>query len=382
MAATFLPSNFVTPNPKIGVNPNWTLSEQAVPVQSVYTEPVYDRVLVGVGRHPTTIENAIPQQGVYIGDQSGIAIEEDGRFTITNVNLQNASGIMLEEVYFNTPLTARRLGRNVTGDVTECGSIVGDANSEPRRFVFREYDLNIFMNIAGRMHFADITKFLPYGRSIAWYTLDEIITYLIGAVTHYMHNQLGDSSFTMSTYVDASGPRLFWKSDVYPPSTIRFIFSDFQEAAPHFLQLFLNHFYVSDARVPDSNPDTLETNGESLGISARQETKHQNNALYTTIHIPELTQFRKGDSSAPVEGSSLVGVCLPQVVSESDDAMSLRASIKDGTLCSPKIAFDRSQSILSFEVYLRTIVGQRNETVYFKPIELFNTSIALIFRVW
>ena len=385
MAATYLPSNFVTPDEKEERNPHWTQTQSATPVTSLLTERVTDRLMVCIGRHPNSYRVGTGlQRGQASGDDDSPAVEENAFFVIDNLNVQQVSGFMLEEIVLSVPFSGggERQGRNLTTNL--CGDYVDDAYVQPRRFVFSVADMNIKLQVAGVTYAFDMTKFLPNGRQISYYTLAGAINYFISGWTAFMVNMVGDTNFYATVYVDHIGPRLFWHSPKFGLQAVRLLLKEASNEMSGFMTILKQHIFFTDTRVGDSSQQgTLGAGvlGESIGFMARQQTNMQNNALIMTVHSNELTQFRKVDNIAPSDGSSLIGALIPHS-HEGGNAITLSATIKDGTLVSPKVAFDKTQTLNQFGIHFRVSFGDHTSPVQLSATELAGATCVLVLRAW
>jgi len=99
-----------------------------------------------------------------------------------------------------------------------------------------------------------------------------------------------------------------------------------------------------------------------------------------TVHSSELTQFRKSDSIAPTDGSSLIGTCFPSTSQTQYDFY--QCSIATGDLVSPKIAFDRTQTLTELSIFLRVLQGVGHSVVTYKGTEMQNAYCIATFRCW
>lgn len=386
MSATFLPSNLIVPNEKSLNNPNWTQTETGTPVSSVLTEDIQDRLMVVVCRHPSAFvesHNSIQDGGLV----DGASKEVSGIFVAKDLSLQGCTAIQLEEVTLTGPLSGKPGGqaRNLTQ--TLCGDYIDDAFVEPRRFSPMATDMSIPLIVAGVVYSFNMTNFLPYGQSIAWYNLSDVVTWLLNAWTSFMQNNLGDASFYATVYVDNVTPRIFWSSTTYGPGQIRFMLSDVRYAGvPSFLSALKSHLFFLDTRTGDtSQASNGYATGESMGILARKQTGIQNNATCLTFHSTELTQYRKSDTLAPADGASLIGVLSAPLIggSDADNGMGiLFGNIKGGSLTSPKIAFDKTQTLTEFMVYLRAVDAGGSTVIQFSQTEVRQITALLIFRCW
>jgi len=374
----------VTPDPRLESNPHWTQTASGTPVTSLLTERVTDRLMVCVGRHPQSHRIATNSRGSGSGvvDDS-VTTEETAYFVTSNLSIQQCSGFMLEEVVLSLPVSGGDAqGRNLTQNL--CGDFVDEAYVEPRRFVFSVCDMNVPIQVAGRTYTFDMSNFIPNGRRISYYTLGNAINYFINGWTAFMKNVLGDTNFYATVYVDAISPRLFWYSGKYGLNAVRILLKDALDEAPGFLQILKNHIFFTDMRVGDDSQQGTTgagTLGESIGFMAREQTGQQNNALLMTVHSNELTQFRKIDNIAPADGQSMIGALIPHKRSGTG-TVTLTASVKDGSLISPKIAFDKTQTLTEFSIHFRVSFGNYNTVVQMSSTELSGSSAVLVFRAW
>lgn len=387
MSATFLPSNLIVPNEKLLNNPNWVQTEAGTPVSSVFTESVQDRLLVAIGRHPSSyIQNyqSLADQGlVDAASQEVTAI-----FRIQDLSLQQLTGFQLESVTLTIPFSGNGgspSSRNLVDNL--CGDYVDDAFAEQRRFSPLATDMTIPLVVAGTTYSFNMANYLPYGQSVAYYNLGDVITYFLNAWTNFMHNQLGDASFYATVYVDNVSPRIFWSSTTYSLGQIRLLLSDVKyPGVPSFLSALKNHLFFLDTRTNDTSQTAQGyPTGESMGILPRRQTGIQNNMMCMTIHSQELTQFRKSDSMAPADGPTIIGTvtCPSKSGSEEESGVSaFYASTRTGGLISPKIAFDKTQTLTEFSVYLRAVDATGSVPVQLSQTELRQMSILLVFRCW
>lgn len=386
MAATMLPSNFVTPDPKLALNPNWTPNEASVPQANVLTEEGNARIMIVAGRHPKvaampgSVATGLGYTSTF-GD--GVYNEEAAIFKLTNINIQQCTAIQLETaaIYFpgaDSPPGSRNLNDSL------CSGVADDSYITPRRVVLNQVDMNVSFVIRDVMHHFSMEEHLPYGRAIAYYSISEMFTYFINGWTHFMKNILGDASFFATTYVDNSGPRLYWTSTTFGLNNIRLFLAQHESSMPSFLHILLNFIGFTNLRVGDTSQAPLGYPlGESAGFYARQSTSLQNNCVTLTLHSNELTQFRKSDSIAPIEGTSLIGGATPGLFAGGGQSGGTYLfTTKTGSLVSPKIAFDRSQTVTEFTVSLRVFQGTSGQVVFLNSTELQQAVITLIFRLW
>ncbi len=387
MSATYVPSNFVTPSPKFGANPNWEVSESGKPEESTYVEYIHDSLMVCQGTPILAPQvqfldpSKNPPASILIKDDPNN--EVTANFTFKNVQIQQCTGLQLEQVMIHLPPPKQApRSRNLT--LTLCGDLIDDNWDAPRRFVWSDCDMTVPFYIKGNLHYFDITNFIPFGRTISYYAPSDIINYLVTSLNSYMNNVIGDATFTSYIYVDNIGPRFFFRSTTYGLNTIRLYLFSCYGVGMNALNLFLNHFTFTSPRT-----DTTQAvgTGESFGISLRSITDFQNNSPFMTLHSNELTQFRKSDSVAPVDGSSLIGVCSPVVKFESSRNESADGTymyrVQKGTLATPKISFDKNKAVTAFDVSLRASPDNANfKNVQVTNGELANCSLSLIFRKW
>ena len=154
-----------------------------------------------------------------------------------------------------------------------------------------------------------------------------------------------------------------------------------------FMSVIKNHLWILDVRTGDtSQTSNGYPVGESMGILPRRQTGVPNNAPYVTVHSSELTQFRKSDSLAPQDGASLLGTIVfpANTIAPAGGVPTMFASIRTGGLTSPKIAFDKTQSLTEFQVYLRSIDGSSGSSsiVQLSVTELRQMTLVCVFRVW
>lgn len=386
MSATLLPSNLVTPNADFAKNPDWTPNETAVPQANILTEDGNGRLLIVVGKCPKVVSSDIPLTGLAYTSAfgEGIYTEEAAIFRFQNLCIQNTTSFQLENVGLFIPGSGvPPASRNLTNSL--CGDLVSNDFVTPRRFVLRDVDTSIPIVVNQTPYVFDISSILPNGRNIQYFSLADALGYLVTALTNFMKNQLGDSTFYASIYVDKIGPRLFYTSTTYGLNSIRLIIGELENRQPNFLNILFNHMIITDLRVGDTSQSGLGyATGESIGFQSRSQTGFQNNSTLLTLHSNELTQFRKGDSIAPTDGTSLVGVVFPygSLGNTSTDPGQYQASLKGGFLNSPKVSFDRTQTLTEFMVTLRVLQGTGNAVVMLKPTELQNSLCILTFRMW
>lgn len=387
MAATYLPSNFVTPSAKFGANPNWEVSESGKPEESTYVEHIHDRLLICQGEPilapQATIINDVTTSQFLIADNPNNEVV--ATFTFRGVQIQQCTGLQLLQVLMHLP--PEKLGdgsgrrQNLTN--TLCGDVIDESFDAPRRFVWSSCDMTIPFFVGGRQHFFNMEDFLPYGRTIAYYSPNDMITYFCNGITHFMQNRLGDGSFVCYPYVDNIGPRIFFRSTTYGLNSIRLFLFSTSATIQNALQLLMNHFMFTSPRTDASQSGGV---GESFGIHVKRSSGMQSNSPFLTVHSNELTQFRKSDSVAPVEGSSLIGVCTPVSAFEdsaSSDEGTYLYRIEKGTLVTPKLSFDKNKAVTTFDVALRVSV----DNVHFDHVKVSQSELAacklcLIFRMW
>lgn len=386
MSATYLPSNLIVPNEKLLSNPNWIQSEAGTPVSAVFTEAVQNRLLVVIGRHPSAYRRT-PSSLQDAGLVDHAASESSCVFRMEGFALQQCSGFQLEEFTLTLPVQNAEdagSGRNLTD--TLCGDYVDDAFANPRRFAPMATDMTIPLIVNGVMHSFNMANYLPHGQSVAYYTLGEVLQWLLDAWTNFMHNHIGDTSFYATIYTDSVSPRIFWSSTTYSLSQIRLAISDVADAGiPSFLSAIKSHLYILDTRTGDTSQEGEGYPvGDSMGILPRSNSGFQNNALSVSVHSSELTQFRKSDSIAPSDGSSLLGVMtLASPVSVRGSGMGVvYGSINIGGLVSPKISFDKTQTLTEFNVYLRAIDASGSTIMQISQTELRQWTCMLVFRCW
>ena len=382
--ATLMPSNLVTPSSRLLSDPRWVPTESAVPEQSVYVEDVHDRIMIVVGQ-PTMTGLDLRAGGAAGGDQTFFLSdntngESSVSFVFNNLSIQQCTGFELEEVILQLPPSTTPRRGVLVNDL--CGDLIDDDLNTPRRMVWSVADGQIPIIVAGRLHSFDLYNFLPYGNSIEYYRPADILQYLLNAWTNFMVNRLGDSSFSATLYASSIGElRIFFTSTTYGFNSIRFMLaSNAEELSRSALNILLKLFYFGGAR-----RDTyLGVDGESFSVNPRQDTGFQNNAPFITLHSNELTQFRKNDSVAPTEGTSLFGVITP-AEGEQDlkNGQMIVYKVTKGTLLSPKMAFDRNQVLTQFEVVLRTSKDSLQfDYLTFKPTDVNQIALTLIFRMW
>jgi len=388
MAATYLPSNFVTPSAKFGANPNWEVAESGKPEESTFVENIHDRLLICQGEPilapQTTIMNATGVGGapsqLLVADAPNNEVV--ATFTFRGVQIQGCTGLQLLQVLMHLPpQTVEQRGRNLT--TTLCGDMIDDSFDAPRRFVWSNCDMTIPLYVNGNPFFFNIENFLPFGRTISYYSPNDVITYFCTALTSFMVNQMADATFVCYPYVDNIGARIFFRSTKFGLNSIRLYLFSTSGTVQSAMQLLLNHFMFTTPRV-----DTTQSvgTGESFGVMVKRGSGIQNNSPFMTIHSNELTQFRKSDSVAPVEGSSLIGVCTPVVRFEdgvADTEGTYLYRVEKGTLVTPKLSFDKNKAVTTFDVALRVSV----DNVHFDHVKVSQTELAacklcLIFRMW
>ncbi len=387
MAATFLPSNLIVPNEKLLMNPNWVQTESGTPVSSVLVEGIQDRLIVAIGRHPAAY---IERNGDLV-DQGLVdraANEVSANFRMHGDALQLCTGFQVEEFTLTGPLSGSSgspSSRNLTE--TLCGDYIDDSFAEPRRFAPMATDMTIPIIVAGELHTFNMANFLPHGQAVAYYTLSDVLSWFLDAWTNFMQNRIGDASFTTFVYVDAVSPRIFWYSTTYSMGDIRLQLSDVRfSGIPSFLSLIKNHLFIMDTRTGDtSQSGSGYAVGESMGILPRRQTGIQNNASCLTLHSPELCQFRKNDSLAPADGSTLIGVLsfpTPQPLDATSGVSILAGSTKAGGFTTPKVSFDKTQTLTEFSVYLRAVDAAGSTLVQFSQTELRQMTLLMIIRCW
>lgn len=385
MAATMLPSNFVTTDPKLAMNPNWTPNETSVPQANILVEDGNARLMVVAGRHPkvSSIDGVVGGLGYTSSFGDGVYNEESAVFRMGNINIQQCTALQLESVaiYFPGNDTGQA-SRNLTQ--TLCGDCVDDAFVSPKRVVLNQIDMSIPVLIKQTLHHFNVENYLPHGRNIAYYSILDLLTHVINAWTNFMHTTIGDASFFATLYVDNAGPRLYWTSATFGLHNIRLFLSQHEGQLPNFLHIVMNYIGFTNLRVGDTSQSSLGyAEGESLGFYARGETKFQNNTCVLTLHSNELTQFRKSDSIAPIEGTSLIGCITPPIFAGGgSNGGTYVYTAATGTLNSPKIAFDRSQTITEFLVSLRVFQGTSGHVVFLNSTELQQATCTLVFRLW
>lgn len=380
MAATYMPSNLVTQDPRLELNPNWGLTETAVPIASVLTEDIHDRLFMCVARHPyADSPNYDKLLNVLSADK--VNTEQSAVFVCNNFALQNCTGFQLEQITLNLPMNGVEPGgRNLT--TTLCGDFLSDDYSDPRRFVFSPFDMLVPLTINSRVYTFNMTNILPYQQAIAYYRLSDMINFFVTGITSFMQNVIGDNSFYCTVYVDNVSPRLFFYSSNYPNGAIRLVLNTIGDSNQNFMSLLQRHLFFSDYRVGDTTQAASGYPvGESLGFQAMPRTGFENNALAMTLHSADMTQYRKMDSIAPADGSTLIATLYPQNVS--DQLSIFTASIKDGSMVSPKISFDRTQTLLESTFTVRVISSSKGSNpMQMKATELLGTTLLLTFRAW
>jgi len=383
MAATLLPSNLVTPSSKFGANPNWEVSESGKPEESTFVEEIHDRLLVCQGEPvlapQTAIVNSAASQFLVTDNPNNEVV---ATFTFRGVQIQQCTGLKLLQVLMHLPpQSVEQRGRNLT--TTLCGDLIDSSFDAPRRFVWSSCDMTVPIFIAGRQYFFNMENFLPFGRTIAYYSPNDIITYFCNALSSFVVNQLGDATFVCYPYVDNVGARIFFRSTTYGLNSIRLFLFSTSGTLQNALQLLLNHLMFTSPRVDNTQSGGT---GESFGVMVKRSSGLQSNSPFLTIHSNELTQFRKSDSVAPVEGSSLIGVCTPVTRFEeglADDEGTYLYRVEKGTLVTPKVSFDKNKAVTTFDVALRVSV----DNVHFDHVKVSQSELAacklcLIFRMW
>lgn len=385
MAATYLPSNFVTPSAKFGVNPNWEVSEAGKPEESTFVESIHDRLLVCQGEpiNAPQYSNFMPA-----GSVSSLLVadapnnEVVATFTFRGVQIQQCTGVQLLQVLMHLPpQTVEQRGRNLS--TTLCGDLIDDSFDAPRRFVWSTCDMTIPFYLNGVQKIFSLESFIPYGRTIAYYSPNDMITYFCTALSNFMVNTMGDASFVCYPYADNVGARIFFRSPTFGLNSLRLFLFPTSGTQQNAMQLLLNHFMFTTPRV-----DTTQAvgTGESFGVMVKRTSGLQNNSPFLTIHSNELTQYRKSDSVAPVEGSSLIGVCTPSAKFDdgtSDSEGTYLYRVEKGTLVTPKISFDKNKALTTFDVALRVAAANVHfEHVKVSQAELSACKLCLIFRMW
>jgi len=382
MTATYIPSNFLLPDPKYGVNANWTQSETSAPQSSTFIEDIPNRVMVVTGRHSAYFESSKPNPTYYFTADS-VNNELTATFRFTNAFVQECTGFQLEQAVLLLPAQTAPASRNLIEN--SCGDYVDNSLATPKRFVFSECDMQVPMTVAGQSYTFSMSSYLPYGRNIAYYSIADLLGYVISGVTDFMKTNMGDTNFTSFIYVDNVGPRLYWRSPKYGLNSIRFLLRHITGAHSTFWDILSNSIVFADMRVGDTTGQTGYT-GESMAFYSKPDTGFQNNNSFMTIHCKELTQFRKSDNIAPTEGSSLIGICtnnfLPIGIFDNTYNPDRRFILSNNTLTSPKIAFDRTQVVTELEVTLRVANTSISQEIKFSPTEVESVQATLIFRLW
>lgn len=377
---TFLPSNFVTPQGPWDVNPNWTQTPSAQPEVTNIVEDAHDRLMVVVGYPIEAIHtggNADKSEQNELFQQEAQRNEQTAKFQFTNLSLSQCTGIYLEQAILTVPPHQNGKNRSMNLTNTLCGDFIDDDMDAPRRWVFSEFSPNVGLIIKNVNYSFSLTNFLPNGSAIGYYSLSDVITYLLNAWQSFMNNTIGDSSFVASMIVDRYGPKVFFTSTMFSKNQVRLDVRLFVDTFPNAMNLLSRHVWFSSP-FPDTNQ--TGTSGESFYIRPRANTHFQNNANFLTFHSNELTQFRRQDSIAPTEGNSLIAVGTPGATDDSTDVYVFRQK----TLVSPKIFFDKFQTLNSFEVSVRAASesGTYGALLKYSPTELQNISLTLIFRLW
>jgi len=385
-APTLVPSNLIVGNQKLENNPNWVPNAMSEPQANILTEDGNSRIMIVAGRHPKVSSQDRPVGGLgYTSAFSdGAYNEETATFRFTNINVQQCTALQLETVnlYFPGVAPAAPGQRNLTQNY--CGQFISDDFVNPRRVSLNQIDMQIPFLLRNRILHFSMEGHLPNGRNISYYTIDQLFTFLIQAWTDYMKNIIGDSTFFATVYIDAIGPRLYWTSSTYGLNNIRLYIADFESRMPNFLNLIMNFVGFTDVRVGDTSQTSRGyADGESVGFFARAETSLQNNTTTMTVHCNELTQFRKSDSIAPIEGTSIIGACTPPLLIGGGTAGGTYVFSKElGTLVSPKVAFDRNQTTTEFFVTFRVFQGNQGQVVTLNSTELHQATCTLTFRLW
>lgn len=385
---TWLPSNAVTPDPKLALNPNWTPNETSVPQANIYVEDGNARIMIVAGKSPkvSDLAGSVGALGYTSSFGDGTYNEEVAIFRMTNINVQQCTALQLESasIYFpGVDMPDPGKARNLENG-SLCSGMVDDTYFVPRRLALNQVDMQIPVLIRNVMYHFSIESFLPHGRKIAYYSIVEMLNYFITAWESFMHNEVGDATFHALTYVDSAGPRLYWTSTNFGLNNIRLFLPQMEDRMTNFLQILTNFVGFTNLRVGDTSQDPLGyAEGESLGFYARTITPWQNNCNTLTLHCNELTQFRKSDSIAPIEGMTLIGCSVPNAFyGGGKDGGTYTFTEKLGTLVSPKIAFDRSQTVTEFLVSLRVFQGTHGQALFLSPTELQQAVLTLIFRLW
>jgi len=385
-APTLVPSNLIIGNQKLANNPNWVPNAMSEPQANLLTEAGNARIMIVAGRHPKVVATDRPVSGLgYTSAFSdGAYNEETATFRFSNINVQQCTALQLETVnlYFPGVSANNPNQRNLTQNY--CGQFISDDFVNPRRVSLSQIDMQIPFLLRNQILHFSMENYIPNGRNISYYSIDQMFTFLIRAWTDYMKLVLGDSSFYATVYIDTNGPRLFWTSTTYGLHNIRLYIADFESRMPNFLNLLMNFVGFTDVRVGDTSQSANGyATGESVGFFARAETPLQNNTTTMTIHCNELTQFRKSDSIAPIEGTSIIGACTPPtLVGGGSTGGTYCFSTALGTLVSPKIAFDRNNCTTEFYVTFRVFQGNQGQVVTLNATELHQATCTLTFRLW
>lgn len=396
---TFIPSNFVTPGGPYDANPNWTQTESAQPASAQYNEPIHDRLMTVMG-YPTEAIHFVDNSGLYyqnvpteprsagVFGSEGASSEITCKFLFDNLMLNRCTGLQLETIILQLP-PVQTGGRSLNLTQTLCGDFISDSYDVPRRWVWSSIDPSFAVTVGGTTYSFDLSSVIPSGRDIGYYSLSEVITYLLTAWTNFMKNRLGDASFTAFTYVDRVGVRIFFSSTTYGRNSIRLLWKRMHNAYPNAVDLLLRHFSIGGVTADVQSGYT----GESFAIFPRASTGFQNNATFMTIHSNELTQFRKADSLAPANGHNLIGVCTTnagnvanRTAGTSGDAEPRQYSYRiiDGSMTTPKVFFDKTQSLSQFEISLTVASenGSFSEVIKATIAEIHTVSCIAVFRLW
>ena len=379
-SSTYLPSSFVTPQGNYDSNPNWTQTPTAAPEATNIVEFAHDRLMAVTG---------YPHQAYHVGDvtmdssdkdelfvQDAQRNEQSANFLFKNVALSQCTGIQLEQAILTVPPMTEGPKRSINLTNTLCGDFISDDMDSPRRMVFSEFAMNVPILIGRTVHKFNLMNFLPNDGAVGYYSLSQIIDFLLNAWSNFMVNQLGDSTFYCTATVDRTGPKIFFTSSTYGLNMIRYDVRRFAESFPNGMDFLMRHFWF----MTPFHDTVGSRTGESFYIFPRADTKIQNNATFLTFHSDELTQFRRADSIAPSCGNSLIGIGTPGAGTEDTEVYVFRQK----TLVAPKLFFDRGQVINVFEAVVRATSenGTYSHLLKFTPAEIQNISLTLIFRLW
>lgn len=384
--ATSQRSNFYVPAAasRDEKNPDWTPNQATLPEKPVIVEDGHNRLMVVTGIPRGAEDHAGSTQLLFTPDHA--YNQTTATFVFRDLSLSDCTGFQLEEAIINIPDSKSPEGRDLTESL--CGELISGDYVTPRRWVWSESNLHVPLWVAGKYYEYNFTNSLPYGSNIDYYSLEDILEYLRTTWINFMANFLGDSTFVASFYVSNGLIRFFFGSTTYGRGVIRLGLTKYSGAVKSVLNLILRHVNVTSVR----NDTQGGVDGESFGIFPRSLTPFQNNSLYMTVHSQELTQFRKEKSCiAPQSGETLIGLFTSEASGGTfdNDTSSVISGggyiyrLVDGSLVSPKSPFDKTQTLTQFEVTLRVSAdGGGFNYVLMTPIELMQSTLSLIFRVW